>query len=166
MSAQGGKKSSLQKEGCFTAGHQTVLAALSARAEGADPNTTTVPHLPAPTSILLGAQAVPGRQRVALPETGAPGTARGPDPCTPAGRSPVVRAGSARGTRSGCSCNDGLASGWAQLRCCHHLGRVSMLSSQHRDPQYNHHAPWRAEAMPIPPSRNREAAVEAILTAL
>lgn len=57
-----------------------------------------------------------------LPETGAPGTARGPDPCTPAGRSPAVRAGSARGTRSGCSCKDSLASGRARAGCCHCRG--------------------------------------------
>lgn len=57
-----------------------------------------------------------------LPETGAPGTARGLGPCTPAGRSPAVRAGSARGTRSGCSCKDGSASGRAQTGCCHRWG--------------------------------------------
>lgn len=57
-----------------------------------------------------------------LPETGAPGTARGPGPCTPAGRSPAARAGSARGTRSGCSCKDGSASGRAQTGCCHRWG--------------------------------------------
>lgn len=138
-----------------------MLAVLSARAEGPDSNTTTVPHLPAPTSILLGAQAVPSRQRVALPETGAPGTAPGLDPCTPAGRSPVVRAGSARGTRSGCSCNNSLASGWVGTNQVLLSLATSMgphAQPRYRDPQYNHHAPWRAKAVPIPPSRNREAA--------
>lgn len=66
------------------------------------------PHLPVPTSIRAGPAE---EQCTALPETGAPGTAPGLDPCTPAGRSPVVRAGSARGTRLGCSCKHSPASG-------------------------------------------------------
>lgn len=69
------------------------------------------PHLPMPTSI----RARPAEEQcMALPETGAPGTAPGPDPCTPAGRSPVVRAGSARGTLLGCSCKHSPASATIQ----------------------------------------------------
>lgn len=66
------------------------------------------PPLPVPTSIRAG----PAEELcTTLPETGAPGTAPGPGPCTPAGKSPVVRAGSARGTRPGCSCKHSPASG-------------------------------------------------------
>lgn len=81
------------------------------------------PHLPVPTSTCAGAAE---EQCMSLPETGAPGTAPGPDPCTPAGRSPVVRAGSARGTRLGCSCKHSPASGrprpWDHLSCRSELG--------------------------------------------
>lgn len=87
------------------------------------------PHLPVPTSIRAGTAE---EQCTTLPETGAPGTAPGPDPCTPAGRSPEARAGSARGTRLGCSCKHSPASGRPGAGCCHpwhHLSSSSELGS-------------------------------------
>lgn len=81
------------------------------------------PHLPVPTSAGTAEE-----QCMTLPETGAPGTAREPDPCTPAGRSPVARAGSARGTRLGCSCKHSPASGRPQVGCCHHWDHLSSSS--------------------------------------
>lgn len=92
------------------------------------------PHLPVPTIIRAGPAE---EQCMTLPETGAPGTAPGLDPCTPTGRSPVARAGSTRKTRLGCSCKHSPDSGRPRAGGCHpwdHLSISSELGTPMPDP--------------------------------